>query len=82
MLYFILELVKLSVIVGCKFLPLDAKNFFIVAETSKLVVVGILLFGLNTCGVVEGSKSIPSQQQQQQTTQQQTTQQKCTIQQR
>ena len=71
MLYFILELVKLSVIVGCKFLPLDAKNFFIVAETSKLVVVGLLLFVLNTCGTVEGSKTIPSQQpQQQQITQQ------------
>ena len=71
MLYFILELVKLSVLVGCKFLPLDAKNFFIVAETSKLVVVGILLFILNTYGTVEGSKTIPSQQpQQQQITQQ------------
>ena len=58
MLYFILELVKLSVIIGCKFLPLDAKNFFIVAETAKLVIIGILLMVLNSQGT-EGSKTIP-----------------------
>lgn len=64
MLYFILEIVKLSVIVGCKFLPLDAKNFFIVAETAKLLIVGILLLVLNS-QVTGGSKTIPETNTQQ-----------------
>jgi hypothetical protein len=44
--YWVLELIKLSVIIGCKRLPLDPKDFFIVAECTKLLVVGLVMFGI------------------------------------
>jgi hypothetical protein len=47
MSYFLLELVKLTVIVSCKYLPLEAKDFFIISEISKLVVIGLVMLGLH-----------------------------------
>ena len=46
--YFLLELLKLSVIVACKALPLDAKDYFIIAEVSKLIIIGLVMFGIST----------------------------------
>jgi hypothetical protein len=47
MSYFLLELVKLTVIISCKYLPLEAKDFFIISEISKLVVIGLVMMGLH-----------------------------------
>jgi hypothetical protein len=51
MMYFVLEVIKLSVIVACKKLPLDAKTYFIVAEFAKLVVIGLVMIGLHLYNV-------------------------------
>ena len=51
MMYFLLEVIKLSVIVACKKLPLDAKTYFIVAECTKLLVVGLVMLGLHLYNV-------------------------------
>jgi hypothetical protein len=51
MTYFLLEVIKLSVIVACKKLPLEAKDFFIFAEISKLVVIGLVMIGLHSSSV-------------------------------
>jgi hypothetical protein len=47
-----MEVLKLSVVVACKKLPLSPKNYFIVAETVKLIIVGLVMLGINLSGNV------------------------------
>ena len=47
MFYFLMEVLKLSVIVACKKLPLNPKDYFICAEILKLLVVGVVMLGIS-----------------------------------
>ena len=60
MFYFLMEVLKLSVVVACKKLPLSPKNYFIVAETIKLIIVGLVMLGISLSGNVSDPTTNPT----------------------
>ena len=63
MMYFVLEVIKLSVIVACKALPLSSKDYFVIAEVSKLIVIGFIMLGINLYGVPQLNLTNQTQQE-------------------
>jgi hypothetical protein len=61
--YIILELVKLSVCVGFRLSPIEAKDMFIYTEVSKLFIVLLTVFIMGT--MTTPSKPVISTTQQQ-----------------
>jgi len=60
MFYFLMEVLKLSVVVACKKLPLDPKSYFIAAEVIKLIIVGLVMLGISLSGNVSDPTTLPT----------------------